>query len=127
MRTARTHSQSAASTRFEDDRGGAVRQAEWTEWQGASLYPDASAPCNFCGVHPGIFARLAYNARRDLHHPGSRPMIVRNLGSGGLTVSAVGLGCMGMSEFYEPGQMDDSESVRVIHRYLDAGGNLLDT
>jgi aryl-alcohol dehydrogenase-like predicted oxidoreductase len=34
---------------------------------------------------------------------------------------------MGMSEFYDPKQMNDKESVRVIHRYLDAGGNFLDT
>jgi aryl-alcohol dehydrogenase-like predicted oxidoreductase len=34
---------------------------------------------------------------------------------------------MGMSEFYAPGQMNDQESIRVIHRYLDAGGNFLDT
>ena len=34
---------------------------------------------------------------------------------------------MGMSEFYDPKQMDDDESIRVIHRYLDAGGNFLDT
>ena len=54
-------------------------------------------------------------------------MIERVLGRGGLRVSAIGLGCMGMSEFYEPQQMDDAESIRVIHRYLDAGGNLLDT
>ena len=32
-----------------------------------------------------------------------------------------------MSEFYEPSKMDDAESIRVIHRFLDAGGNLLDT
>src|SRR5262245_53577203 len=54
-------------------------------------------------------------------------MIERVLGKGGLRVSAVGLGCMGMSEFYDPKQMNDEESVRVIHRYLDAGGNFLDT
>src|SRR5947209_4464088 len=54
-------------------------------------------------------------------------MIERALGRGGLRVSAVGLGCMGMSEFYDPRQMDDAESIRVIHRYLDAGGNFLDT
>ena len=54
-------------------------------------------------------------------------MTERTLGKGGLRVSAVGLGCMGMSEFYNPKQMDDAESIRVIHRYLDAGGNLLDT
>ena len=54
-------------------------------------------------------------------------MTERELGRSGLKVSAVGLGCMGMSEFYDPKQMDDEESVRVIHRYLDAGGNFLDT
>ena len=54
-------------------------------------------------------------------------MTERELGRSGLKVSAVGLGCMGMSEFYDPAQMDDAESIRVIHRYLDAGGNFLDT
>ncbi len=54
-------------------------------------------------------------------------MIKRTLGKGGLRVSAIGLGCMGMSEFYDPRQMNDEESIRVIHRYLDAGGNFLDT
>src|SRR5260370_36552489 len=54
-------------------------------------------------------------------------MIERALGKGGLRVSAIGLGCMGMSEFYDPRQMNDEESIRVIHRYLDAGGNFLDT
>jgi aryl-alcohol dehydrogenase-like predicted oxidoreductase len=52
-------------------------------------------------------------------------MIERQLGK--LRVSAIGLGCMGMSEFYDPSQMNDAESIRVIHRYLDAGGNFLDT
>jgi aryl-alcohol dehydrogenase-like predicted oxidoreductase len=54
-------------------------------------------------------------------------MIEHTLGKNGLRVSAIGLGCMGMSEFYDPVHMDDAESVRVIHRYLDAGGNFLDT
>src|SRR5262245_26333331 len=54
-------------------------------------------------------------------------MTKRELGKSGLRVSAVGLGCMGMSEFYALSQMNDDESVRVIHRYLDAGGNFLDT
>jgi aryl-alcohol dehydrogenase-like predicted oxidoreductase len=49
------------------------------------------------------------------------------LGSQGAVVSRMGLGCMGMSEFYDPKGMNDEESVRVIHRFLDAGGNFLDT
>jgi aryl-alcohol dehydrogenase-like predicted oxidoreductase len=49
------------------------------------------------------------------------------LGSRGAVVSRMGLGCMGMSEFYDPRGMNDEESVRVIHRFLDAGGTFLDT
>ena len=51
----------------------------------------------------------------------------RRLGSHGPEVTSIGLGCMGMSEFYSPSQMNDRESIRVIHHYLDAGGNFLDT
>ena len=50
-------------------------------------------------------------------------MTERELGKSGFRVSSIGLGCMGMSEFYDPKRMDDAESVRVIHRYLDSGGN----
>jgi aryl-alcohol dehydrogenase-like predicted oxidoreductase len=49
----------------------------------------------------------------------------RTLGRSGLEVSALGLGCMGMSEFYGP--RDEAESLATIHAALDAGVNLLDT
>ncbi len=52
-------------------------------------------------------------------------METRELGTQGLRVSALGLGCMGMSAFY--GARDDEESVRTIHRALDLGVDFLDT
>jgi aryl-alcohol dehydrogenase-like predicted oxidoreductase len=50
---------------------------------------------------------------------------MRTLGKSGLRVSALGLGCMGMSEFYGP--LDEAESIATIHAALDAGLNFLDT
>jgi aryl-alcohol dehydrogenase-like predicted oxidoreductase len=55
------------------------------------------------------------------------PLPLRSLGKSGLSVSALGLGCMGMSEFYGTSNQNDIASIRVIHRYLDAGANFLDT
>jgi aryl-alcohol dehydrogenase-like predicted oxidoreductase len=49
---------------------------------------------------------------------------IRTLGNS-LKVSAIGLGCMGMSEFY--GSHDDTQSIATIHRALDLGCNFLDT
>ena len=52
-------------------------------------------------------------------------MHTRRLGENGPAVSAVGLGCMGMSDFY--GARDDSESIATINRALDLGVTMLDT
>jgi aryl-alcohol dehydrogenase-like predicted oxidoreductase len=52
-------------------------------------------------------------------------VITRALGSNGPQVSALGLGCMGMSDLYGPAE--DAESIATIHAALDAGLNLLDT
>jgi aryl-alcohol dehydrogenase-like predicted oxidoreductase len=49
----------------------------------------------------------------------------RELGKSGLIVSAMGLGCMGMSEFY--GSTDEAESIATLHRALEMGMNFLDT
>ena len=47
------------------------------------------------------------------------------LGTQGLTVSRQGLGCMGMSDFYGPG--DDEESIATVHRALELGVTFFDT
>lgn len=52
-------------------------------------------------------------------------MQTRRLGTNGPEVSAIGLGCMGMSDFYGPAE--DARSIEVIHRALDLGINFFDT
>ncbi len=55
----------------------------------------------------------------------SQQMPRRQLGRSGLSVSAIGLGCMGMSDFY--GAADDATSIETMHRALDLGVNFFDT
>jgi len=51
----------------------------------------------------------------------------RRLGASGLEAGAIGLGCMGMTWAYTSGERDDDRSVRVIHRALELGMDLIDT
>src|SRR4051794_22645747 len=68
---------------------------------------------------------------RPFTRPGSRPRTrrtsvqQRRIGTNGLVVSAIGLGCMGMSEFYGP--TDEAQSLATLQAALDSGVTLLDT
>src|SRR5258708_24371474 len=79
-----------------------------------------------CGKkNPVVFLLLnSYNVQKKRQIRGKQ-MEKRKLGSQGLIVSAIGLGCMGMSEFY--GTPDEGESIATIHRALELGVNFLDT
>ena len=57
--------------------------------------------------------------------PARATIKIRRLGSQGLNTSAIGLGCMGMSDFYGPS--NEQQSIATIHRALELGINLLDT
>src|SRR5438132_2294724 len=76
-----------------------------------------------------LFARRATDRTRDSERGARRvdcgSVKKRTLGRNGHSVSALGLGCMGMSEFY--GERDDVESIATIHRALDLGIDFIDT
>jgi aryl-alcohol dehydrogenase-like predicted oxidoreductase len=85
-------------------------------------HPDeVDSGASYNGSYPSVRA----GHLNEILENGGIVMQKRHLGKNGPLVSAIGLGCMGMSYAYGPA--DEAESLHVLHRYVELGGNFLDT
>ena len=75
--------------------------------------------------HPANASQVGAVRLHPMTNPTSTPLPRRRLGAAGPAVAAIGLGCMGMSDFYGPA--DDALSMKVLDHALDIGVSLLDT
>src|SRR5207247_9059024 len=75
-----------------------------------------------------VVSAVDYRRDRDTKLNGGTAMEHRRLGTQGLDVSIIGLGCMGMSDFYgTPDQRDNREAIAAIRRAAERGITMLDT
>src|SRR5439155_24530632 len=102
----------------------AVIESKPLVWGALSERLSAAAGSRNRDVADGV-ARLPIRCSTKRRVEDNTRMQQRKLGGEGLVVSGLGLGCMGMSEFY--GSRDDAESIATIYRALELGITLLDT